>query len=128
MLILNFINKHKWIKKGKIMSTEQLVGQTDEAHFDEQVLKSSTPTLVDFWAPWCGPCKMIAPILDEIAPDFSGKVNFVKVNVDDNPNLAAKYGIRGIPSLLIIKNGEVADAHVGGVSQEQLKDFINKNI
>ena len=110
------------------MSTESLVGQTDEANFDEQVLKSSTPTLVDFWAPWCGPCKMISPILEELAPEFSEKVSFVKVNVDDNPNLAAKYGIRGIPSLLIIKDGEVVDAHVGGVSQEQLKDFINKNV
>ena len=109
------------------MSTEQLVKQTSESSFEEQVLNASVPTLVDFWAPWCGPCKMIAPILDELAPEFSGKVNFVKVNVDENPNLAAKYGIRGIPSLLMIKGGEVADVSVGGVSQEQLKEFINKN-
>ena len=109
------------------MSTEQLVKQTSESSFEEQVLKASVPTLVDFWAPWCGPCKMIAPILDELAPEFSGKVNFVKVNVDENPNLAAKYGIRGIPSLLMIKSGEVADVSVGGVSQEQLKEFIKKN-
>ena len=109
------------------MSTEKLVKQTSESSFEEQVLNASVPTLVDFWAPWCGPCKMIAPILDELAPEFSGKVNFVKVNVDENPNLAAKYGIRGIPSLLMIKGGEVADVSVGGVSQEQLKEFINKN-
>ena len=110
------------------MENEQLVKNTDESSFENQVLKSTTPTLVDFWAPWCGPCKVISPILDELAPEFSEKVNFVKVNVDDNPNLAAKYGIRGIPSLLLIKDGEVKDSSVGGVSQEQIKEFINKNI
>jgi thioredoxin 1 len=86
---------------------------TSDATFDADVLKSDVPVLVDFWAPWCGPCRMVAPVVEELSSDYDGKVKFVKLNTDDNPKISAQFGIRSIPTLLIFKNGEVAGQVVG---------------
>ncbi|MFZ5595132.1 MAG: thioredoxin TrxA [Pseudomonadota bacterium] len=99
-----------------------------DATFDSEVLRSATPVLVDFWAEWCGPCKMIAPILDEIANEYAGKVKVVKLNIDDNPATPPQYGIRGIPTLMLFKNGSVEATKVGAVSKSQLTAFIDSNL
>jgi thioredoxin 1 len=107
--------------------SEQIVHVTDDS-FESDVLKSSQPVLIDYWAEWCGPCKMIAPVLDEIAEEYSGKLKIAKLNIDDNPNTPPRYGIRGIPTLMLFKNGEVEATKVGAVSKSQLVAFIDSNI
>ncbi|HDU7919050.1 MULTISPECIES: thioredoxin TrxA [Serratia] len=107
--------------------SDKIIHLTDSS-FESDVLKAEGPILVDFWAEWCGPCKMIAPILDEIAEEFEGKLTITKLNIDQNPATAPKYGIRGIPTLLLFKNGEVAATKVGALSKGQLKDFLNANL
>ena len=96
--------------------------------FDKDVLNSDIPVLVDFWAEWCAPCRMIAPILDDISIEYNGKIKVVKIDVDNNVNTAAKYSIKGIPTLLLIKNGEVVATKVGSVAKNQLITFIDTNI
>ncbi len=103
------------------------VSETSDNSFDADVLQSTLPVLVDFWAPWCSPCKMIAPVLDELAQEFAGKVKICKVNVDNNPKTPSKYGVRGIPNLVLFKDGAVAEQIVGAVPKEQLAAAI-KNV
>jgi thioredoxin 1 len=106
--------------------SEQIVQLTD-SNFEEEVLKSEVPVLVDYWAEWCGPCKMIAPVLDEIASEYHGKVKIAKLNIDDNPQTPPRYGIRGIPTLMLFKAGDVEATKVGAVSKSQLTAFIDSN-
>ena len=102
--------------------------QVTDDDFEEVVLRSSEPVLVDYWAEWCGPCKVIAPILDEIASEYNGKVRIAKLNIDDNPQTPPKYGIRGIPTLMLFKGGNVEATKVGALSKSQLTAFIDSNI
>jgi thioredoxin 1 len=106
------------------MSSDAIVHVSD-ASFDQEVLSADLPVLVDFWAAWCGPCKMIAPVLDDLAEQFAGKLKIAKVDVDANKEVPGKFGIRGIPTLIIFKNGEAAATKVGALSKAQLVDFIN---
>jgi thioredoxin 1 len=99
-----------------------------DSSFDTDVLQSTTPALVDFWAEWCGPCKMIAPLLEEAAVTYAGKIKMVKLNVDENNATAAKFGIRGIPTLLIFKNGKVAATKVGHLTKSQLSEFLDSHV
>ena len=100
----------------------------NDATFDTEVLQSTTPVLVDYWAEWCGPCKMIAPILDDMARDYAGKLKVAKLNIDDNQATPPKYGIRSIPTLMLFKNGNVEATKVGALSKTQLAAFIDANI
>ena len=106
----------------------ELIKHTTDATFEADVLKSSKPVLVDYWAEWCGPCKMIAPILDEVATGYDGKLQIAKMNVDENRDIPAKFGIRGIPTLMLFKNGNVEATKVGALSKTQLAAFIDANI
>jgi thioredoxin 1 len=96
----------------------------NESNFEQEVLNSDVPVLVDFWAPWCGPCRLIAPIVEEIAEEMAGRAKVVKVNTDENPNLAMKYGIRAIPTIMVFKNGRVVDTRVGVQPKEVLKALL----
>ena len=107
--------------------SDTIVYLTDDS-FQNEVLDSAEPVLVDYWAEWCGPCKMIAPVLDEIAAEFAGKVKVAKLNIDDNPNTPPRYGIRGIPTLMLFKDGEVEATKVGAVSKSQLVSFLDSNL
>lgn len=107
--------------------SDHIVYITDST-FEQEVLQSQTPVLVDYWAEWCGPCKMIAPILDEVAKEYSGKLKVAKLNIDENAATPPKYGIRGIPTLMLFKNGNVEATKVGALSKSQLNAFIDSNI
>ena len=104
------------------------VGKVSDATFESEVLKASGPVVVDFWAEWCGPCRMIAPALDEIAGAMSGKVKIVKLNVDENPATASKYGVMSIPTLMIFKNGELASRQVGAAPKAKLEQWITASV
>ena len=107
--------------------SESILHVTDSS-FEDEVLKSELPVIIDFWAEWCGPCKMIAPILDQIADQYKGKLTVAKINIDDNQGTPATYGVRGIPTLILFKNGEAAATKVGAVSKSQLEAFIDTNV
>lgn len=107
--------------------SDTIVHVTD-ANFEQEVLQSDIPVLVDYWAEWCGPCKMIAPVLEEVAKDYDGKVKICKMDVDENQDTPAKFGIRGIPTLMIFKGGNAEATKVGAVSKNQLTEFINTSV
>ena len=107
--------------------SEHIVNVTDTS-FDDEVLNSEVPVLVDFWAEWCGPCKMIAPVLSEIADEYAGKIKVCKVDVDANPDVPPKFGIRGIPTLILFKGGNAEATKVGALSKSQLKEFVESAI
>ena len=108
--------------------SSQLIKHVSDASFDADVLQSGTPVLVDYWAEWCGPCKMIAPILDEVAKDYGERVQVAKMNVDDNREVPAKFGIRGIPTLMLFKDGQLAATQVGALSKAQLTAFLDGHL
>ncbi len=105
-----------------------LIVHTTDARFDADVLKSAEPVLLDFWAEWCGPCKMISPILDKAAQKYQGRLKIAKLNIDENPQTAPKYGVRGIPTLILFKNGKVEAQKVGAMSESQLSAFLDSNL
>ncbi len=109
------------------MASKNVMAVTDSS-FEKDVLSSEHPTLVDFWATWCGPCRAIAPLMDELADQYVGKINVCKVDVDSNPEIPARYGVRGIPTIILFKGGQVVDQVVGAVPKSQLENLIKKAI
>jgi len=109
-------------------NVSDLVLHVSDADFNDKVLNASEPVLVDYWAEWCGPCKMIAPVLNEIAEEYKDKLIVAKLNIDENPETPQHYGVRGIPTLMLYKNGDVEATKVGALSKSQLKDFIDNNL
>ena len=107
--------------------SDNIIHVSDDS-FEQEVLQSEMPVLIDYWAEWCGPCKMIAPVLDEVAGEYADKIRVAKLNIDENPATPPKYGIRGIPPLMLFKNGEVEATKVGAVSKAQLTAFLDENI
>lgn len=110
------------------MATNEHIASTSDADFQREVLESDIPVLVDFWAEWCGPCKTITPLLEEIAPEYEGRLKIVKLDVDANPDTPPRFGIRGIPTLLLFKNGNVENTSVGAVTRSQLTAFIDQTL
>lgn len=105
-----------------------MTDHVSDAEFEKTVLNSSEPVIVDFWAEWCGPCKAMSPLVDELSDELKGKAKVLKMNIDDNPHTPTQYGVRGIPTLMVFKGGEVTDTKVGGMSKQQLADWANQAV
>ena len=105
-----------------------MTDQVTDQNFEQTVLNADQPVIVDFWAEWCGPCKALGPLVDDLATELQGKAKVVKMNIDDNPNVPTKYGIRGIPTLMVFKGGEVTETKVGGMSKAQLEEWANQAV
>jgi thioredoxin 1 len=118
--------KNKKVERGDCIMESEHVNTVNDSDFESMVEKSELPCLVDFWAPWCGPCKAIGPVIDELAKEFAGKVQIVKMNVDESPATPGKFGIKAIPTLILFKNGEAIDRITGAVGKAQLKELISK--
>ena len=110
------------------MVQTQAVPQVGETEFEGTILKSDKPVFVDFWAPWCGPCRIIGPIVEDLAPSYDGKVLITKINVDENPGIAQAYGVTSIPTLMIFKNGKVVDRAIGALPRSEVQKFIDRNL
>ena len=105
-----------------------MANQVTDADFEKDVLNANEPVIVDFWAEWCGPCKALSPLVDELAEEIKGKARVVKMNIDDNPNTPTKYGVRGIPTLMVFKDGQVVETKVGGMSKAQLQQWAEASV
>ena len=127
MRLIQQVIEYGQIPTRRLTTVSEIVNVSDDS-FESDVLNSDVPVLVDYWAEWCGPCKMIAPILEEIAGSYDGKVKITKLNIDENPGTPPKFGIRGIPTLMLFKNGEVEATKVGALSKSQLTAFLDSNI
>ena len=110
------------------MENSELVKHVDDNNFEAQVLKNTKPVLVDFWAPWCGPCRALGPVLEEVAREYDEKVGIVKVNVDENPETSSRYGVRSIPTIVVIRDGEVRETHVGMLPKNQIAAVLDRNL
>lgn len=110
------------------MAETRTVLQVGDKDFETTVLKSATPVFVDFWAPWCGPCRIVGPVIEELAPNYEGKMVVAKLNVDDNPMVAEKYGVTSIPTMMIFKNGQVVDRIIGAMPRTELQKFMERNL
>ena len=111
---------------GEVFMAEEGLFHATDGNFEPEILKSDIPAMVDFWAPWCGPCQVIAPVIEELAKEYAGKVKVAKMNVDENPATPSRYGIRGIPTLILFKEGQIFDQIVGAVSKSKLEEMIKK--
>jgi thioredoxin 1 len=111
--------------EGEVMS--EYVKQVSDSEFEQAVLKSDKPVFVDFWAPWCGPCRIVGPVIEELAPSYDGKVVIAKMNVDDNPAVAQKFGVTSIPTMMIFKDGQVVDRVIGALPKSELQKFLDRN-
>jgi thioredoxin 1 len=123
-----FKNKRRIAKRGAVLMAGKNIIEISDGTFDQEVLQSALPVLVDFWAPWCGPCRAIAPVIEELSEDYTGKLKVAKCNVDDNPKTPGKYGIRAIPTLILFKNGSVSEQITGAVAKSQITAAVDKAV